>query len=221
MKYLGLLSLTFGLIILGCNYDNKSNVSITSNTETIKSSNDSKDKEEIQNLIRQMLNWADSDNSIDLLPILSKDSICIGFDFEKHKLNLEKLRKTEFFAEEFIENYNQIILTLDKNIKNEEFDPWNIYEYPTFRFANGADIWCLCQDVPYDKPNPWDFIEVEIMDLNKRGELFWKWGKLELNRDPSWKEFKYRFEVVKMNDSWKISYLQGFDFIESTKKDGL
>ena len=40
------------------------------------------DRIEVQKLIRKVLNWADSDNAIDLLPVTSgeNDSIYAGFD---------------------------------------------------------------------------------------------------------------------------------------------
>lgn len=176
-------------------------------------SNDYQDKNEIQALIRQMLIWADSKSSIDLLPILSKDSICIGFNFDKLNQNLEELRKTGFFAEEFIDNYDQIIQTLDKKIKNKEFEKWNVYELPSFNFDNDVSPWCSCQD-----NYPWGDVEVEVINLSKdKGELKWNWGKLDSTVDPSWKQFSYKFEVAKVNDKWKISYLEGFDYKESIR----
>ena len=33
-------------------------------------------------------------------------------------------------------------------------------------------------------------------------------------------EFKYKFKITKEENSWKIAYLEGFDFKESTRKDG-
>jgi hypothetical protein len=209
MKYLFTLSLTFGLIILGCN-----NGALTrSNTETTKLSSDSIDIVEIQTLIRDMLKWSDSKNKIDLLPVLDKDSICIGFDFDKVNLNLEKLKATGFFAAEFIDNYKIIVQTLDKKIKDKIFQPWNVYELPTFNFANDIDPWCLCQD-----NLSWDNVAIEIVKLDSnKGEIKWNWGKLDSNIDSSWKVFSYPFRVVKVNDGWKISYLQGFDYDESTR----
>ena len=207
MKYIKLTVLVIGLLLFGC-YQSKSRT--TSATD---------DKEQIQNLIRQVLNWSESKKSIDLLPALtdSKDSICIGFDFNKHKLNLDKLKETNLFAKEFIENYNQIIQTLDRKIRNNEFDKWNTYELPTFIFANDVNPWCLCQDVPYDKPNPWDLVEVTVIKLDyEKGELTWTWGKSEWSKD-----FGYKFRVSRENGKWKIAYMQGFDFKESTRKDGL
>jgi len=217
MKHIKLTTLIFGLLLFGCNQANNKMTSVTEEKTSISTD----DKEQIQNLIRQVLNWADTKNSIILLPVLtdSKDSVYIGFDLEKHKHNLDKLRQTNLFATEFIENYNQIILTLDKELRNGNYDQWLVGDLPTFIFANDVDPWTMCQDVPYDKPNPFDFIEVNIINSDK-GEVDWKWGKLELNSDAGWKNFTYKFRVVKENDKWKIAYLTGFDFKESTRKDG-
>jgi len=207
MKYVKLTVFVIVLLLFGCNQSKS------------KTNSAADDKEQIQNLIRQVLNWSESKNSIDLIPALtdSKDSICIGFDLNKHKLNLDKLKETDLFATEFIENYNQIIQTLDRKIRNNEFDKWNTFQLPTFIFANDVNPWCLCQDVPYDKPNPWDFVEVMVIKLDdKKGELTWTWGKTEWSKD-----FGYKFRVSKEDGKWKIAYLQGFDFKESTRKDGL
>ncbi|MCD4747290.1 MAG: hypothetical protein K8R58_13410 [Bacteroidales bacterium] len=224
MKYLILLTLIFGLTFIGCKQNNQTTGTTENKTENLKATEDSKDKEEIQNLIRQVLNWNDSKRNIDLLPVVadSIDSLYIGFDIEQHNANLQKLRQTNFFANEFIENYNQIILTLDKKLKDKEFDDWLVGDMPPFIFLNGVNPWCLCQDVPYNNPNPLDLVEVEIINLNsENGVLDWKWGNLKSDYHPSWKEFTYRFRVVKENNKWKIAYLQGFDFKESTRNDGL
>jgi hypothetical protein len=228
MKHISCLSLIAGLALFGCNSDTKSTklaktdsviklkTIIKPNSEETKLSHDSKDKEEIQVLIRQVLKWADSKNEFDLVPALSEDSICVGIDFDKLNKNIEKLRKTGFFADEFIDNYNRILKTLDKKIKNKEFEKWNIYELPTFSFANDVSPWCSCQD-----NFSWDNVQVEIVNLNAdKGELKWNW-KLDSDTDQSWKDFAYKFSVVNVNNKWQISYLQGFDYEESIRRDGL
>jgi len=170
-----------------------------------------KDKAEIQKLIQQVLSWSESKESIDLLPVLtdSKDSIYIGFDMDKLKENLYKLKVAGFFSTEFIENYKQIILTLDKKLRNNEYYQWLVGDLPPFKFANGIAPWCLCQGFSFEQ-----FDDVEIIEIdNKSGELMWKW-----KRGSDWMNFKFR--VVKEENKWKISYMQGFDYKESTKKDG-
>lgn len=177
------------------------------------------DKTEIRDLVRNMLNWAESNKTFDFTPALidKKDSLCIGFDLKKLDTNERVLKATNFFSKEFIDNYRQIILTLDKKARNKEFK-WNTYELPPFNFANDSDPWCDCQDYPYDKPSPWDLVEVKVVSLDKeKGELAWTWGKLGADADQSWKDFSYKFKVQKEEGRWQISYLDGFDFKEGTK----
>jgi len=225
MKNLVFGVIFLSLICLSCNSNRKQSNNKTgiSATDSIKSSTyDSQDKEEIQKLIRNVLNWSETDTTFHLLPCLtnSNDSLYVGFDLKQLNKNLRILNSTGFFANTFVDNYKQIILTLDKKIRNKDFNAWYVGELPTFKFANDVDPWSLCQDVPYDDPNPWDYLEVTIIKLdNKNGELNWKWGKLELNNSPDWKEFSYRFKVTKENGKWMISYMQGFDFNENIQKD--
>lgn len=194
------------LILIGC----------SSNAMTVKSENSiatETDKEKIENLLIQVLKWSDSKESIQLLPILtdSKDSIIIGFDMDELNTNLEKLRETGFFATEFIENYNQIVLTLDWKLRNKEFkyESWLVGDLPIFKFANGWNPWCCCQGFSESQLEG-----VEIIELNdKSGELKWKWTE-----GSSW--INFRSNVVKEDNKWKISYMQGFDFEEGTKSDG-
>ena len=220
MKHLKLAIVILGLLLINCDRADTKTTSMIAEKEASLAD----DKVQIQSLIRQVLNWADSKNSIELLPALTngKNNNYIGFDLKKHKQNLDKLRQTNFFAIEFIDNYDQIILSLDKGLRNGKYGQWLVGELPTFIFANDVNPWCLCQDVPYDKPNSWDFVEISIIHLdNGKGEANWHWGKLELNTAPGWKNFSYKFRIAKENNKWKIAYLQGFDFKESVRKDGL
>ena len=47
--------------------------------------------------------------------------------------------------------------------------------------AGDANPWCLCQDVPYDTPVPWEFVEVESFDSQT---YRWKWGRLKEGTHP-------------------------------------
>jgi hypothetical protein len=213
MKHLKLTTLLFGLFLFGCTLAANKSSSITE--EKVLTSTDEK---QIHDLIRKVLVWADSKNSIEILPVLydSNDSVYIGFDLKKHKQNLNKLQQTNFFAIEFIENYDQIILTLDKGHRNGEYDQWLIGVLPTFSFANNQSPWCNCQD-NYD----WNKIEVRVIKLTEnKGELEWTWGNLSADSTSTWKDFSYKFRVVKENNKWKISYLSGFDYEESIRKVG-
>ncbi len=215
MKNIGLWTIIFGLTFWSCNQSAQKTTANENQTERKTTSDAHKDKEEIQNLIRQVLNWADSKKSIDILVLEtdSNDRIYTNFDLENHKLNLEKLRETNFFANEFIENYNQIILKLDKKLRAKEFEEWLIRDLPPFNFSSDVNVWCLCQD-NFD----WNTVEVKVVSLDKeQGELEWYWGNLSTDAHSSWKDFGYRFRVVRENNRWKISYLAGFDYRESIK----
>lgn len=205
MKHIGLVILMIGLTF--SSYSQKSKTAITTENKH--------ESVEIKNLIRQVLNWTDSKNSFELLPVLtdSVDSVYVGFDLEEHKQNLEKLKSAGFFATEFIDNYNQIILTLDKGLRSGEYEVWLVGNLPTFIFANGASPWCICQD-----NMDWNTVEVDIISLdNEKGELEWYWENLDPETDESWEVFKYKFRVVKEDNIWKVAYMEGFDFKEGTK----
>ncbi len=207
MKSIGLITLIFGLTFLSCNQYrlkiDKSEKPISGISYKV-----SKNREEIQRLIRQVLIWSGSKESIDLLPVVkdSKDSIFIGFDMDKLQANCDILKQTGFFAPEFIENYSRIIMTIDKKIRNREIETWLVGDLPTFNFVNDINPWCQCQGFSKE-----DFDNIEVIKMDsKSGELKWKW-----KAGSSWNDFIFR--VIKENDHWKISYMEGFDYQNSTK----
>lgn len=212
MKYIKLTALVFGFLFFGCNRADSKNTLATNE----KSANTARDKEEIKTLIRQVYKWRETQkSSLNDMIKDDKGTIYTGVNLDQLKLYIKKLTETNLFANEFIDNYNKIYLAIDKKLKNNEFE-WLVGDLPPF--GNNADPWCNCQDVPYDEPNPWDLIEVEIINLQSdKGELNWKWGKPELNGSPGWKEFTYNFRVVKEKGKWKIAYLEGFSFDEFSK----
>ncbi|HEY2580465.1 MAG TPA: hypothetical protein VGI43_01585 [Mucilaginibacter sp.] len=219
MKYLKLGISIIAICLFSCNRTDKHQKSTRADTtKKIKSpviSSSQNDNEEIQNLIRNMLAWSDSKNRVLLVPVITngKDSIYTSFDLNELKANLEKLKATNFFSAEFIENYKQIILTLDQEMKDKKFSPWSTGELPPFNFANDVNPWCDCQD-----NSSWSAIKVCVVNLNNEsGELYWKWGDLDANASADWKDFRYKFKVKKEDGKWKISYMEGFDFNDSIK----
>jgi len=219
MRIIGLLIIVFGLTLNSCKQKTKTTTETVNQLESAvlieKSMPVDKvaDKIEIQKLIREVLIWADSDNSIDLLPVTSgkNDSIYTGFDKDELKQNITKLTNSNLFSKEFIENYNQIILTLDKKLKNNDFEygPWYVGDMPPFNFSSDVNPWCQCQD-----NMDWNLVKVEQI---KGNDFQWKWGELSNETHQSWSDFKYKFSVILEDSKWKISYLEGFDIDQINK----
>ena len=81
----------------------------------------------------RVLIWADvNDRTIDLLPLLTDNSIYIDFDKDKHRKNLMGLKATNYFSSEFIANYNRLILELDRRIKGGSYLVWFVGDLPPF-----------------------------------------------------------------------------------------
>lgn len=168
----------------------------------------------VQTLIRKMLNWAESDHTFQLHPWLTdeKDSIVIGFDQKIISKNISILNSTGFFAKEFIDKYKNLVTAIDKKIRKGEYGEIYTNEMPPYNFATDVNPWTLCQDIPYNKPNPYDYVEVILLKMDGNcGEFDWKWGRLDSNVAPDWRSFSYRFKVILEGGKWKISYLKGFD----------
>lgn len=224
MKQIKLVLLLSGLLLFGCNQTGTKPALATTKATLAtseKALNSSDDKEQIQILIRKVLKWGDS-LQVGLLPgvVDTKKKVITSLNLSTHRLDLAKLRASGLFAAEFIENYNKVILTIDKRLRNGK-QQWLDGDQPDFGFSRDVNPWCGCQDVPYDKPNPFDFVEVNVLNRNTSSvEATWHWGKLPESSDPSWKEWKdfsYRFRAVKENGEWRIIYLEGFDFTEALK----
>src|SRR5581483_8651676 len=73
MKIAWLLTLVSGLAFCSCNHHPATTTPKTTSkpADHLPPADNPKDKEEIQNLIRKTLKWAESKNAIDLLPTLA------------------------------------------------------------------------------------------------------------------------------------------------------
>lgn len=215
MKHSTLLASLFGLLLVGC--DQKRGTRTTA-AAVQQAPRPLADKEQIQHLIRQVLRWGDS-LQVGLLPgvVDTTKGVVSSLNLSKHQQDLAELRASGLFAAGFIDNYNRVILTLDKRLRSGK-QHWLAGDPPDFGFYRGANAWCNCQDVPYDKPNPWDFVEIKLLNKSANtAEATWHWGKLPAESGPDWKNFSYKFSVVKENGKWKIAYLEGFDSTEALK----
>ncbi len=163
------------------------------------------DKQEIESVIRKAYQWIEANNNSDFDPVTNKKGDkYTGLDLTAHKKRMESLRKTNFFSQQFLDNYNKIALKIDSNLKNKKIE-WFAGEIPPF--GNDANPWCNCQDSPDEY---WKTLTINDLKIkNNKASFYWTW---------SWKgDFKYKATVVKENGVWKIDYLEGFNFDEFTK----
>lgn len=197
-----LITLLLGLFLLGCRQAGTKNSS--SQSDAIVDSNG--DKEQIGNLVKQVLKWHEKNGVLaGFEPIFEpNDSLVKGMNLTVLKPELKKLTESKLFDKEFVDNYENVVLTIDKKIKSKETQ-WIEGDMPPYA---GADPWCNCQDIPYD--NPWDKIEITFQNLDKdNATLTWTWGNSDWSKD-----FNYKVKAKKTDGTWKISYLQGFDINE-------
>lgn len=196
-----------GLILAGCSRTTELQNS-REEIRTLNSPDVFSDSIRIQEVVRHVLDWSQSDSAIVVDPVFETEGVYY-FDKEELRRNVDKLKLTGFFADEFIENYNQIILTLDKKLRSKELEEWPVGDLPPYKFANHIDPWCMCQGYSSQ-----EFDSIEIVKMGDRsGELIWRWKE-----GSSWINFKFR--VVKDDSEWKISYMQGFDYDKSIKAAG-
>lgn len=164
------------------------------------------DKQEIESLIRKAYQWIETkNNNTDFDPVTNKKGDkYTGLDLTAHKKRMEALKKTNFFSQQFLDNYNKIALKLDANLKNKKIE-WLVGDLPPF--GNDSNPWCSCQDYPDEY---WKTMAVNNLKVdNNKASFYWTW---------SWKgDFKYKTTVVKENGVWKIASLEGFNFDEFTK----
>lgn len=167
------------------------------------------DKKEMRDLVIRLLKWHENNDVFEgFVPIYNETSrLAIGMDLKALQEALDNLTESNFFDKEFINNYSNIVTSIDKKIKNREI-VFMDGDMPPYA---GANPWCNCQDYPYE--NPWDKIDIDFISIDKSSAvLTWTWG------DSDWsKYFKYKVRAKKKNGEWRISYLEGFDFNDLTK----
>ena len=162
------------------------------------SSNSSNDSSELDSLVVKVLKWHESDKQMDFDVTKANpgDSIYSGIDWIAHKKRMVVLSKTNFFTDDFINNYNNIALHLDKELKT---NPSKYHEGDIQPWSNDANEWCNCQDYP---DSSWE--KLKIVDLTLYGDsanFKWSWGD----------NFYYSVKTKKASGFWRISYLEGFD----------
>jgi hypothetical protein len=182
---------SFGFAMTNCVHYSKTNKSL---------SDISRYNSDLTVFIRNVYEWIETKGSkidFDVITGNGQDRNYIGIDWVKHTKRLEELKSTNFFSSEFIDTYEKIAHSIDKRLKDGSI------VYPVGELApygNGTNPWCNCQDSPDEY---WK--NIMIMDIkiaNDKVSFAWTWGN----------NFMYKVMVSKVGESYKINYLQGFDY---------
>lgn len=191
-----IIGLFSSLILQSCN------TSTTENSQQTNSDSNqitAQDSTELTKLVRQTYTWVNTtEQKPDFEPTQTNptDTIYSGLDLEKQKARLEQLEKSGFFAKEFLESYTQVATKMNEKIKSGS-DIWLVGDMSPF--ANDVDMWCNCQDI---LEKYWK--KITLSKFEKQGEETAFVCTLE-------EGFTYKIRAKKENESWKISYLEGFD----------
>jgi hypothetical protein len=164
------------------------------------------DSTELTTLVKNVYEWHLKKRSNDFPYKFSNpsDSIFIGIDWAAYARNIDDLKKTNFFSNEFFINHRSIALSIDSSMKQANVEWRNINDGIPI-WDTDADDWCGCQDYP---DNYWKTITLSEFSLqNDTLTFYWTWGNengIQAN--------KYELKANKENGTWKISYMEGFKY---------
>lgn len=175
--------------------------------ETNKSIYIASDKQQIEALMSKAYEWIETKSTkvdFDVVENKKGDKY-VGLNLKAHNKRLEELKKSNFFAQQFLDNYNKIALKIGDNLKTNKME-WLVGDLPPY--GNDSNMWCNCQDSPEEY---WKTMKLNNLKIDHNKATFnWIWT--------TWKDgSKYNVRAVKENGIWKIAYLEGFDYEYLTK----
>lgn len=199
MKNIYILT-TFIILLINLFFTNCTNSKKEDTQNTLNAT--SLDSTQILQVIKDMYAWEETKSTlVDFTLAYPEKGSCTGIDKEANKNRMAELRKTGFFTDDFFNNYERILKKMDKEIKA---DTTKYYEGDglELNYLDGSP-WCNCQDNP-DKF--WETIKLKDLIINNNdASTKWTW---------IWKDdFEYKVKLKKINNTWKISNLEGFDIM--------
>lgn len=203
IKLLSILSLILVLFTIQCEKQKPNDSSLKP-----------EDQNQISLLIKNVYKWHENEktnNDLTAIPD-AKDSLYVSIDLNKHKLRLNEFEATGFFSKEFLDNYDTIVKTINRNLETKKYE-WLFGDMPPFHlYGDDVDPWCFCQDTPND--SAFDNLKINIIAVeNNNVDLQWTWN------DEEWsKKHKYEIMLVKINEKWKIKYMEGFKYPYCTEE---
>lgn len=156
---------------------------------------------QLTRLVQNMYSWYE-ESSIEGygFNFILDDTTYISLENEAILETMRIIDESGYFSQTFIYNYENLVQELDRKMLNKEIQYFQGY-YPPY--GNGANPWCNCQDIIDDYYN-----YIEIKNLNVIGDS----ASFEWTLDqPYYEDFVYEMKAEKIEDEWRISYLQEFD----------
>lgn len=165
------------------------------------------DKQQIETLIRKTYEWIETKKTQSDFDVIEnkKGDKYVALNKKTHNKIVSELKNSNFFAQQFIDNYNKIGLKIGENLKTNKIK-YFVGELPPY--GNDSNPWCDCQDNP---ESYWKTLKVNDLKIqNNKATFYWTWTE--------WKDSpKYKVTAVKENGIWKIAALDGFDYNSFTK----
>lgn len=160
------------------------------------------DKQQLESLIRKTYEWIETKKTQTDFDVVAnkKGDKYIALNTKTHNKIIDELKKSNFFAQQFIDNYNKIALKIGENLKTNKME-YLVGDLPPY--GSDSNPWCNCQDYP---EKYWKTLQVNNLKVqNDKATFYWTWTE--------WKETpKYKVTAVKENGIWKIAILDGFDY---------
>lgn len=162
------------------------------------------EEEQLKSLVQKMYIWqqAKEERSVDF-DVKGNEIKYTEIDKKALDAKLKTLKESNFFTQNYLDNYTRISNEIDKRLK-DGFYEYFVGDLPPFLVAE-VNPWCTCQD------NPDKFWETMVFNNIKiesnKASLDWTWGDASVDSD-----FLYHVDFVKVDNQWKIDYLEGFDF---------
>ena len=131
------------------------------------------------------------------------DSLFTGIDWPAYHKEYDALKKTNFFADDFLARHRAIAMTIDSSVRQARAEWRNANDGIPLWYTD-ADDWCNCQDNP---DNYWERLTLNNLKFSNNTATFnWRWDEKDGITPPH----TYAMKAKKVDGTWKISYLEGF-----------
>ncbi|MCR8666244.1 hypothetical protein NO995_00980 [Aestuariibaculum sp. M13] len=161
------------------------------------------DSIQLTTLIRKAYEWH-MDKYLPDFPYLDDtetDTIFTGIDWEVYNKNIELLKSTNYFTNEFLSHHKSIATTIDRSIKTASIE-WR-HKFDISIWDSEADDWCYCQDHP---DNYWETLIIDQLNIENNFASF----NLNWKMFDDYSSMEYKVTARKVDGLWKINSLEGY-----------